>query len=206
MKDFEVLKNEISEACKENSACSGEFKKLISSQNHSQLLNVLVDNLSWSVSHKIINAESIEENFGKDLMLEHNILNSGVDNLGFSNTGYSSIGERNTGAFCTGEKTMKFFNKDSDWTENDFTNSKAWSLLAEVDTKRWIPEHKMTDEEKKEHIGWARAEGFFRNIPFKQAFQDKWNNWTTANHKVFFSLPNFDSVIFFEITGVKISE
>lgn len=73
-----------------------------------------------------------------------------------------------------------------------------------VDTKFWVPHYKMTDEEKKVHIGWERAEGYYKDIPFKEAFQNAWNNWSEANRKAFTSLPNFDKEVFKEITGVEI--
>lgn len=98
---------------------------------------------------------------------------------------------------------MKFFNKDSDWTEEKFQKSKAFELLCAVDTKLWVPDYKMTDEEKANNKGWGNAEGFYRDINFKDAFSDKWNNWSEANRKKFLALPNFDKKIFFEITGVK---
>lgn len=95
------------------------------------------------------------------------------------------------------------FNKPSNWTEQDFLNSKAHSLLCEVDTKLWVPEHAMSDEEKSQHKGWKTAEGFYRDIPFKQAFTDKWRNWSAENREAFTSLPNFDWQVFTDITGVE---
>jgi hypothetical protein len=131
--------------------------------------------------------------------------NTGDWNTGDSNTGYSNTGDRNTGVFCTGEPDkIKMFNKQSDWTEEDFKSSKAWRLLCDVDTKLWIPDHKMTDIEKENNRGWKNAGGFYRDIPFKQAFSDRWNNWSEENKQAFKSLPNFDADIFEQITSVKI--
>ncbi len=129
--------------------------------------------------------------------------NTGSWNTGYRNTGYSNTGDRNTGAFCTGEPTIKLFNKDSQMTHKQFEASMVFDLLCQVDTKMWIPDHAMSEEEKAANKGWKTAEGYFKDIPFKQAFTDKWNNWSDENRIAFTSLPNFDWAIFEEITGVK---
>jgi len=73
-----------------------------------------------------------------------------------------------------------------------------------VDTKIWIPMSKMTDEEKSANKGWEAAEGYVKDIPFKEAFQNAWHNFTDANKREFISLPNFDAAKFEHITGVKV--
>jgi hypothetical protein len=130
--------------------------------------------------------------------------NTGYWNTGYSNTGYSNTGNRNTGVFCTGQKAMEFFNKKSDWTEQMFLASKAYSLLCTLETKIWIYPSSMTEEEKKANPSWQTVDGYLKDIPFKEAFQNAWHNWSKANREAFTSLPNFDSEIFFEITGVKL--
>ena len=130
--------------------------------------------------------------------------NSGNRNSGDSNSGYSNSGNSNSGAFCTGEKTIKLFNKDSVWTIQDFENSKAFSLLYEVDIHIWVPSSHMTEDEKTQNSSHETTEGFLRKLPFKEAFNGKWSNWSDENKKAFTSLPNFDKDIFFEITGVKV--
>jgi hypothetical protein len=130
--------------------------------------------------------------------------NTGYWNTGNRNTGYSNTGDRNTGAFCTGEKTMKFFDKDSDWTEEMFKNSKVYSLLCDVNTKMWIYPSGMTEEEKEKYPSYKTCDGYLKDIPFKEAFQNQWHNWSEENKNEFKKLPNFDAEIFELITGVKI--
>ncbi len=129
--------------------------------------------------------------------------NTGGWNTGGWNTGYSNTGDRNTGVFCTGEKYILMFNKKSKWTMDDFTNSNSFKLLSTVDTKLWVYSGSMSEKEKTENKGWETADGFYRDIPFKDAFKDKWHNWNAANRAEFTGLPNFDKKIFFEITGVE---
>jgi hypothetical protein len=130
--------------------------------------------------------------------------NTGNWNTGDSNTGYSNTGDRNTGVFCTGEKYIKFFNKESKWTEQDFLDSRVYSLLCEVNTKIWIYPSEMTEEEKNANPSYKTCDGYLKDIPFKDAFQNKWHNWSEENKKEFTKLPNFDAKIFEEITGVKV--
>ncbi len=130
--------------------------------------------------------------------------NTGYWNTGDRNTGYSNTGDRNTGAFCTGEAPFPIFNKPSGMTESQFKDTMVYNLLCQVDTKMWIQSSYMTDSEKSAHPSYATCEGFLRDIPFKEAFQNQWHNWSESNRKEFTKLENFDSDIFFEITGVKI--
>jgi len=97
------------------------------------------------------------------------------------------------------------FNQPSDWTEDDFINSRAYQLMRnDVDTKLWVPDHAMSDQEKADNRGWKVAGGYYKDIPFKEAFKNAWHNWSEENRKAFTSLPNFDPIVFEEITGVKV--
>lgn len=154
----------------------------------------LIRELQWAEVLNVVNAGL--NNTGHS--------NTGDSNTGNRNTGYSNTGDRNTGAFCAGEQPFTLFNKPSDWTEEDFRNSRAYYLLCNyVDTKQWVPSSSMTESEKKANPSHNTCEGFLRDIPFKDAFGIAWNNWTAENRQAFTSLPNFDSGIFEEITGVK---
>jgi hypothetical protein len=99
---------------------------------------------------------------------------------------------------------MDFFDKPSIWTEEDFKNSKAYTLLCQLETKLWIYPGSMTEEEKQKYPSYKTCDGYLKDIPFKEAFQNAWHNWTTENRKAFTSLPNFDAAIFEQITGVKV--
>lgn len=98
---------------------------------------------------------------------------------------------------------MKFFDKDSDWTEERFLNSRLYSLLCQIDTKMWVDESMMNETEKSAFPSYKTCGGYLKDIPYKEAFQSAWGNWSEENRKVFFELPNFDKEIFFTITGVK---
>jgi hypothetical protein len=131
--------------------------------------------------------------------------NTGDRNTGDCNTGHWNTGNRNTGAFCTNDAPFPMFNKPSDWTEQDFVNSRAYHLMRnDVHTKIWVPDHAMSDQEKADNRGWKNAGGYYKDIPFKEAFKNAWHNWSKEDRKAFTTLPNFDADVFEEITGVKI--
>lgn len=134
------------------------------------------------------------------------LVNDGKDNAGHPNTGYSNKGNWNTGGFCTGDAPFPMFNKPSNWTEKDFIDSKAYSLLCEVETKIWVPSSMMTNEEKEKYPSHKTAEGYLKDIPYKEAFQNKWHSWSANDKEAFTSLPNFDAEIFKEITGVDVQD
>jgi hypothetical protein len=67
----------------------------------------------------------------------------------------------------------------------------------------WIYPNSMTAEEKKANPSYQTCDGYLKDIPFKEAFQNMWHNLSDSNKNEFMKLPNFDSGIFEEITGVK---
>jgi hypothetical protein len=68
----------------------------------------------------------------------------------------------------------------------------------------WIYSDNMSAEEKEKFPSHKTTGGYLKEIPYKDAFQNKWHNWSEVNKKEFTNLPNFDKDIFFQITGVKI--
>ena len=88
-------------------------------------------------------------------------------------------------------------------TEKEFKESRVYELLCQVDTKMWVPSSHMTDDEKTKYPSHTTAEGYLKDIPFKEAFGNKWHNWTASSKQAFYNLPNFSWEIFTEITGVE---
>lgn len=95
------------------------------------------------------------------------------------------------------------FDKDSNWTYEKFRESRAFNLLHSIDTTFWIPTGSMSEKEKQDYPYHITTGGYYREIPYKEAFVNKWNNWDEKSKNAFISLPNFNWEIFSEITGVK---
>jgi len=131
--------------------------------------------------------------------------NAGNDNAGNRNAGYSNAGNDNAGAFNNlVTPNYMLFNKPSDWTYEDFINSDAYKYLSQIDTTIFIPDYKMSDEEKVMYPYYVTTGGYIKNLPYKEAFQNAWNNWSDAAKESFQKLPNFDKDIFKDITGIDV--
>ena len=61
MEKFETLKTEILKRAKKQSACKEQYARALKSSTYQELLQVVKDNFSWAVTHKIIDAELLGE-------------------------------------------------------------------------------------------------------------------------------------------------
>ena len=86
----------------------------------------------------------------------------------------------------------------------EFEDSYVFILLCQVDTKLWVQSGRMTEKEKVKFPSHSTCGGYLKDIPYKEAFQSKWWNWSKENRQVFMDLENFDADIFEHITGVKV--
>jgi len=70
----------------------------------------------------------------------------------------------------------------------------------------WISFSKMTDEEKKQYPKAFVCDGYLKRFSYKEAWKILWDKTPKAERESVKSLPNFDAVIFEEITGIKIDD
>jgi len=164
----------------------------------------LVKELSWLEVLKLVNSgkgNSGRSNAGNDNAGNDN---AGNDNAGNRNAGYSNAGNDNAGAFNNLQANYMLFNKPSNWTYEDFINSTAFGYLQQVNTTIWVSSYQMTDEEKKSYPYHVTTGGFNRVLPYKEAFKNSWNNWSETARQSFKDLPNFDALVFEEITGISV--
>ena len=68
----------------------------------------------------------------------------------------------------------------------------------------WINESEMTDLEKEKYPKYKTTQGYLKTISQKEGWSNMWGNLNDEDKKEFISLPNFDSAIFEEITGIKV--
>ena len=130
--------------------------------------------------------------------------NSGNWNSGDRNSGDSNSGYRNSGAFCTDNNPKLFiFNKECDMTVKEWENSRAFSIMNNLDPTVWIPSKMMSYKEKKENPSHETTGGYLKTISLKESWSNMWGNLSDVDKQVFMDLPNFDSKIFEEITGIK---
>ena len=134
--------------------------------------------------------------------------NTGDRNTGNWNTGDWNKSSRNTGCFNTEEQKIMLFNKPSNMTYNDWFRSDARYLLNQIpkNVVEWVYEENMTDEEKAAHTTYETTGGYLRVLDESESAQIWWDGLSETDKSTIKAIPNFDSEIFEECTGIKIRE
>jgi len=70
---------------------------------------------------------------------------------------------------------------------------------------KWIYASDMTDKEKSIHTDYEVTGGYLKAVDNKEICQTWWDNLTDNERNIVKSIPNFDSEIFKEITGVDVN-
>ena len=137
--------------------------------------------------------------------------NVGDYNSGCCNTGYCDTGDFNkcnysSGIFCTEEDTIRFFNKPSKYTYKDWSKSETRNLICRnFFLNKWIKEDDMTTKEKVENPSYKTTGGYLKKYTYKEAWNNLWNEISDDEKNKIMNIPNFDSCIFKEITGIDIN-
>ena len=126
--------------------------------------------------------------------------NSGYGNSGDWNSGYGNKTNRETGIFNTTEGTLRLFNKPTDLKWDDITHPQ----FNEFYLNKWIPESDMTDEEKKADPNFFVREGYLKTYTWEEAWANYWKDTTDEDRQRVLNLPNFDSEVFKECTGIDV--
>ena len=138
--------------------------------------------------------------------------NSGDWNSGDWNSGNRNSGDWNTtsfsnGCFNTVSPKIYMFNKPTDWTFEQWVNCRARRLLNEIDDcpLEYVWFDTMSDEEKSAHPEAKTTGGYLKERTTADNARKWWAGLSADDRNIIFSLPNFDAVIFKEITGIDVS-
>ena len=134
--------------------------------------------------------------------------NTGNRNTGDCNTGDWNKSSFNTGCFNTEEQKIMLFNKPSDMTYREWIDSDARYLLNQIpkDVVEWVYEEDMTDEEKAAHPTYETTGGYLKVLDESECGQLWWGSLSDRRKDIIRAIPNFDSDIFFQCTGVRVDE
>ena len=136
--------------------------------------------------------------------------NSGDFNSGYHNSGDYNSGDYNSGVFNTKlMPTIKMFDKDSDWTIEDWYKSKAYHVMEKgpVSYTDFIFECDMSEEEKENHPEYKIMGGYAKTITVKAEDKQKWwNGLSDSDKQAVMSLPNFDADKFYLCTGIRVKD
>ena len=131
--------------------------------------------------------------------------NSGDRNSGYRNSGDWNSGDRNSGLFNTEKKPkLKIFDKESDWTIDDWINSDARYIMntCPYTYSDFIDESEMTYEEKENHPEYKTIGGYVKTFIATKEDKEKWWNELDEDKKdIIKALPNFDFGKFRECVG-----
>ena len=114
--------------------------------------------------------------------------NSGNCNSGDFNSGYGNSCYGSNGVFCNeDDENIRIFNKPSGMSLSDFWESRYWDAICSVPFN-------LT-----ELMG-----GYLKTYTMKEAWANWWSKLTDENKEIIKQLPNFDSDVFKDITGIEI--
>ena len=137
--------------------------------------------------------------------------NSGNRNSGDWNSGNWNSGDWNktsfsNGCFNTVSPKIYMFDKPTDWTLEHWLNCRARYLLNQIDDcpLEYVWFDSMTDEEKAAHPEAKTTGGYLKERTTADNARKWWAGLSADNRNIIFSLPNFDAVIFKEITGIDV--
>jgi hypothetical protein len=132
--------------------------------------------------------------------------NTGDCNNGNFNSGDWNLCNYSNGCFNTTEPTICLFNKPSQWTYSDWLKSKAKHILEGMCTRAitWVPYHEMTEEEKAAHPKGNFTLGYLKRVKDTCSPQEWWDNLPPEAKAEIRSIPNFDRVVFQNITGIDV--
>ena len=143
--------------------------------------------------------------------------NTGNWNTGNCNTGNRNTGDRNTGdwnntsfsngCFNTEQPKIYLFNKPSDWTLQDWFESRARKLLNQFDNcpLKYIYFDDMTGEEKAAHPEAKTTGGYLKKRTTEDSARKWWAGLDDDERSVILGIPNFDADIFEKITGIDVT-
>ena len=136
--------------------------------------------------------------------------NSGDRNSGNCNSGDCNSGDWNktsnaVGCFNTEQQKLKFFDKETDMTMEQWWNSYARYLMNQIDfgPADWIRSNDMTDEEKAAHPEHETTGGYLKIRDNTDCCTEWWNGLSERNKNIIRSIPNFDTEKFYKITGIR---
>ena len=130
--------------------------------------------------------------------------NSGSRNSGNWNSGDWNSGNCNSGFFCTNSPKLRLFNKETDFTMEEFMKTEWYAVLTSggFNLTKW---RAYTDEEKAQDERKRFIGGELITIPYKEACANWWVSLSEKDKAIIKTIPNFDANIFAEITGIDIT-
>ena len=145
--------------------------------------------------------------------------NSSNWNSGYHNSGYGNSGDWNSGDWNSGDWNSGYLNTPAQKYSFIFNKQVEKSVLAQIKFPKfmsftlteWIPDSKMSQQEKNQHPEYATTGGYLKKYTYKEAFRKSFEvarrkpDWP-KQRQMLLDLPNFDAEVFEEISGITPNE
>ena len=155
----------------------------------------IVRELSWHEVLELVNTG--KDNTGKK--------NTGNYNSGDCNSGNFNSGDCNSGFFCTITPNAMMFNKPTEYAYLAIYFMPGMrAIRSHFTLNKWVGLSSMTDQEKSDHPKCKTCGGYLKTYGYKEAWKNAWDEMIESERESVKALPNFDSDIFYEITGVRV--
>ena len=123
---------------------------------------------------------------------------------GDRSTGNWSISDYSTGHFSTRDYAgFDVFNKPC--TVKEWNNANKPHFIF-FDLTEWVKLCDMTNKEKTDNKTCETTGGYLKVYEYKEAWKIAWNKATSEDKQLLYDLPNFDSEVFKEISGIDIEQ
>ena len=134
------------------------------------------------------------------------IVNTGKECTGLCNSGDWNKASSTVGCFNTQSQKLRFFDKETDMTFEEWRNSEAYRLMNRIDFRPadWIWEDEMSEAEKAKHPEYKTTGGYLKIRDNTDCCKEWWNGLTEREKQVIKNIPNFDADKFFIITGIRV--
>jgi len=128
--------------------------------------------------------------------------NTGNYNDGNYNVGNFNVGDFNVGSFNTEKPKLRFFDKETDMTIEEWQKSEAFAILRKIDLRpvEWV----WSEDPKYKTTGGYLEKTDVGRIYTDKPFLSWWNSLNEREKEVIKSIPNFDEDKFFKITGIRV--
>ena len=147
------------------------------------------------------------------------LCNIGDSNTGYVNSGDWNSGDGNSGDWNSGDWNSGYLNTPAQKYSFIFNKQVEKSVLAQIKFPKfmnftlseWIPDSKMSQQEKKQHPEYVTTGGYLKKYDYKEAFRISFADarrkpdWP-KQRQMLLDLPNFDAGIFEEISGITPNE
>ena len=129
---------------------------------------------------------------------------TGNRSTGNRSTGSWSISDYSTGHFSTRDYAgFDVFNKPC--TVKEWNNANKPHFIF-FDLTEWVKLCDMTNKEKTDNKTCETTGGYLKVYEYKEAWKIAWNKATSEGKQLLYDLPNFDSEVFKEISGIDIEQ